>query len=415
MSVIVIGAGIAGLSAGYHLQQAGEKVLVLEARDRIGGRCWTDRTLADIPVEFGAELIHGERVSTWEWIERLQLRTIHWEKQEDSLVRLEDGRRTTMKAARNNDPAFDITRSWTLPDIPVEGEDESWQDYLTRIGFTKNQLQYVKRSFANAAGEDIRYLSSRAMLIDINHEASGEKDFRIIDGYDRFYKALAKGLSIQLNAVVQQIDWQSTGVRVHTAHQIYEAQQVIITLPLGVLQAKNVSFNPPLPADYEAAIDNLNMGLVCKMVYYFEQPITPPSVSAIYSASNPPMWWSPSYQHPHKGQVWTAFFSGDWARTLLEKGASTALAIGLDTLKKELDISTLQPTKQRFVNWVADPFSKGGYSIVPTGQLDKTQTLRMPHPPLYFAGEHTAEVYEIATIHGAYNSGKRAAMQLLDG
>jgi len=413
MAVIIIGAGLAGLSAGYHLQQAGKKVLLLEARDRIGGRCWTNRTMADIPVEFGAELIHGERVSTWEWVRQLQLKTIHWQKQEDSLVRLENGELLTMKAARENHPAFDITRSWNLPDVPVAGLDESWGDYLKKIGFSTNQLQYVKRSFANAAGEDMYAISSRAMLIDINHETSGDQDFRIIDGYDRFYQAIAKGLSIQLNAVVQQINWQSNGVQVITSQQIYEAEQVIITLPLGVLKAGDVVFKPSLPPAYQAAITHLKMGSVCKMIYYFEHPITPPSVSAIYSASNPPMWWSPSYLHPHQGQVWTAFFSGSWARSLLEQGEATALEIGLATLQKEIGNTTIQPIRKQFINWVADPYSKGGYSYIPTGQLDKTDTLKIPHPPLYFAGEHTAEVYEIATIHGAYNSGKRVARQLI--
>ena len=72
MKVLVLGAGIAGLSAAYHLKRAGIEATVLEARDRIGGRVWTDREFADIPIEFGAELIHGcsAEVNTWEWVDR---------------------------------------------------------------------------------------------------------------------------------------------------------------------------------------------------------------------------------------------------------------------------------------------------------------------------------------------------------
>jgi monoamine oxidase len=64
MSTIVIGAGIAGLTAAHDLQSAGEAVLVLEARDRIGGRVWTNHSFAGIPVEFGAEFIHGDTAPT---------------------------------------------------------------------------------------------------------------------------------------------------------------------------------------------------------------------------------------------------------------------------------------------------------------------------------------------------------------
>ena len=93
MNVIVIGAGIAGLSAAWHLKEAGIAATVLEARDRIGGRVWTNRDFADIPVEFGAELIHGRspEVNTWEWVRKLGLTTWHWNKIDDSMIRTEGG------------------------------------------------------------------------------------------------------------------------------------------------------------------------------------------------------------------------------------------------------------------------------------------------------------------------------------
>ena len=98
MKALVIGAGIAGLSAAHHLRQAGIEAVVLEARDRFGGRVWTNRNFADIPVEFGAELIHGtgSEVNTWAWVRRLGLRTWHWNKLDDSMFRTEDGEWLTM-------------------------------------------------------------------------------------------------------------------------------------------------------------------------------------------------------------------------------------------------------------------------------------------------------------------------------
>ena len=104
MKIIVIGAGFAGLGAACDLHQAGHEVIVLEAKDRIGGRTYTSRTFADHPVEFGAELVHGENVATWEQINKLNLKTIHWKKQEDSMVRLETGEWMNMREGQRKSP-----------------------------------------------------------------------------------------------------------------------------------------------------------------------------------------------------------------------------------------------------------------------------------------------------------------------
>ena len=111
MEIIVIGAGIAGLAAARDLLHRGYNVTVLEARNRLDGRIYTERTLFDIPVEFGAEFLHGDRIPTWEIVKQLQLRTLHWRKTDDSLVRMSGGSLRTMEDARKHSPAFDITRT----------------------------------------------------------------------------------------------------------------------------------------------------------------------------------------------------------------------------------------------------------------------------------------------------------------
>ena len=251
MRVLVIGAGIAGLSAAHHLKLAGIDAIVLEARDRIGGRVWTDREFADIPVEFGAELIHGRtaEVNTWEWVEKLDLATWHWNKIDDSMIRMEDGRWLTMGEARRASRELDVTRSWELGDAPEPRDDENLESYLRRIGFSDEQLRYVQRSFANAEGDSMRFLNAKAHA-QLFKDADAEGDYsdhRILNGYDSYCDSLAEGLDIRLNAVVHEVDW-TKGVRIKLASQeTLEADAAVVTLPVGVLQSDRITFVPELP------------------------------------------------------------------------------------------------------------------------------------------------------------------------
>jgi len=416
MTTIIIGAGVAGLSAGYHLTQAGYEVVIHEARDRIGGRVWTNREFADIPVEFGAELIHGNTVNTWEWVHKLGLKTLHWQKMGDSMIHMEDGRWMTMKQGREESPELDVTRSWKLGDVDEPSPDEDLETYLKRIGFTVEHLRYVKRSFANAEGDNMEFLNAaaHANLFHDRDSADDYGDHRILDGYDAYYTKLAEGLDIHLNTIVAKIDW-SDGATVTTADgTTFEGDNAIITLPVGVLQANAVMFTPDLPPIKKEALTGLKMGPVMKMVYEFDEPLLDPSIGAIYAKGNPPMWWSPSFGQETDQVVWTAFFSGDYAREMIKLGENGALQKGLETLREELDKPDLEYIKAEWVNWPQDEFSRGGYSVCLPGHYDARDKLAQPTPPLYWAGEATAPHDLTAMVHGAYFTGQRAADEIVE-
>lgn len=426
MRVLVIGAGIAGLSAAYHLTQAGIDAIVLEARDRIGGRVWTDRDFADIPVEFGAELIHGRspEVNTWRWVEKLGLKTWRWNKLDDSMIRTDEGDWLTMGEARAASAELDVTRSWDLGAVPAPGKDEDLGSYLRRIGFSARQMRYVGRSFANAEGDAMRFLNAAAHAPlppepsggprGVDSDAADDySDHRILAGYDAYYTELAAGLDIRLNCPASAIDW-SEGVTITTLDgDCQGADAAVVTLPLGVLQAGRVRFDPPLPRHKQAALAGLKMGPVMKMVYLFDEPLLDPAIGAIYARGNPPMWWSPSLGRSEGATVWTAFFSGDYARELLPLGEEAALRKGLETLRAEVDQPDLQCIKARWVNWVEDEFALGGYSVCLPGHYDARDKLAAPTPPLYWAGEASAPHHLTAMAHGAYFTGQRAADEIL--
>lgn len=319
-----------------------------------------------------------------------------------------------MAEARRLYPDFDVTRSWALPEIPVLPGDEPLDGYLRRIGFTDAQLDYTRRAYANAAGDDMCYISAQAAREEWADTSAGVGDFRILDGYDMLLQDLARGLPIRLNTPVERLEWGVGGVRAHTQDEVFEADRALITLPLGVLQAGSIRFVPELPPDKRAAINGLRMGPGIKLVYQFDQPVLPPGILALYSAGAPPMWWSPSFGQDTSKTVMTAFATGSYARDLLARGEAGALEAALNTLRGELNRRSLEPIGAHLANWVDDPYARGGYSVVPPGQAGARAMLAQPvDNRLFWAGEATATNAWGATVHGAYASGLRAAREIM--
>jgi monoamine oxidase len=321
-----------------------------------------------------------------------------------------------MAEARRLYPDFDVTRTWDIPKVPVAPEDEPFDAYLKRIGFSDAQLYYVRRMWGNAEGDDISRVTAIGALQEIFDASNGNHiDFRVIDGYDRVPKFLAEGVDVRLNTTVESIQWDSAPVVVTTrGGETFRADRVLITVPLGVLQKRSIRFVPELPAEKLNAIDKLVMGPALKLIYRFDQPVLPEGIGALYSAINPPMWWSPSYGHDTNVTVMTAFITGDWARQLHAEGQEAALEHGFNTLQSELGRKLPYPQAAMWVNWIDDPFAFGGYSVAPPGALSAREDLAQPlEHRLYWAGEATAPHPWASTVHGAYASGRRAAAEIL--
>jgi monoamine oxidase len=419
--MIVIGAGAAGLAAAAALQAAAQPVTILEARNRIGGRVWTDRSLIEQPLENGAEFIHGDRAITWEWVKALTASTVRIAKY-TSYAYETSGQLYTYQQGLQwaGFQQLPDLEDW-LAQADLGAGDRSLSDWLSELAMAPTVQRLVGRLLANSHLTEPENLS----LADLAHEArvhqAGKGNFRVQGGYDRLLSGLAKGLSIQLGTAVQSLDWQQTPVKlgaVNPQGQAIElsADQVIITVPLSLLQQQAIAFTPALPAPKMQAIQSLSMGPAIKLQFVFSQPFWDSEISLFVGLGAIPVWWVPGYQRPGFPPVLTAFVGGQSALALNAVSEAKAIEVGLNDLCRLFgsDAPRQELRQARRISWLNDPWARGGYSFVTPGQFGARHVLAQPlEHRLFFAGEATVTDSNPATVHGAIESGRRAAEQIL--
>lgn len=404
--VIVIGAGMAGLAAAQRLRTEGAQVVVLEARDRIGGRVHTDHSLASHPVELGAEYIHGDRVITWDLLDAAGIN--------ETIPTFTDDRHLavyTDERLLQYPEAFDLD-GWALLE---RLENARWprHDLSLADWLGEDIPAWVNHSIASDYATDVDQLGLMGFL-EATYAGDGEGDARIAAGYGRLVESLADGLDIRLNNIVERITYTTDGATVTTDTDTYRADAVIVTLPLGVLKAGAVVFDPPLPEAKHDAITRLGAGMVNKIVLKFDTPFWDPSLEALVTDLETQLWWRAGWGRSDEAPILTALVGGRSGANLSAMSDDAAIQLGLSDLGRMFrrDDLASRLVEGRFVNWGADPYSRMGYSYVPVGAAGLRSVLATPvGRSLYFAGEAT-NVTHPATVHGAILSGWRAAREL---
>lgn len=442
--VIIVGAGAAGLAAGVRLAQAGRRVALLEARDRIGGRIFTRQLPgqeghAPIRIELGAEFIHGLPPATWSIVGQAELSAYELEGSELSFV---DGD----WQPPTNHPAMHVLADMMKWLDAHPGRDMSFAEYLAvnppDVASAAAAASYVEGF--NAADRHRIGIASLARQQRAEDAINTDRLFHVAEGYAALPDFLAAqfrsaGGELVLGAPVRGIEWQRGSARVAAdlaaSGMELRARQVLITVPLGVLHAQAIAFSPP-PGETLAQAQRLAMGEVVRVVLLFRDrfwsaprsPSLPDRVrrdlanlSFLFTpAEVPPTWWTPS---PAPTPVLTAWTGGPKAtelrRSIAASGEDLALPRRcLATLARvfELPLAELQSLLVSWHehDWSADPFARGAYSYVPAGALDAPAELAVPvEETLYFAGEHTDLTGHWGTVHAAIATGVRASEQML--
>ena len=429
MDVVVIGAGAAGLSAAADLAQNGLRVTALEARDRLGGRILTRRSPSqELPIELGAEFVHGRPHEIWEIVESAHLKTHEvggepWCRRDGRLEQCPELRRRVERL---------------LGRMTAKRRDRSFQEFLESDAAAEPpEIKLRATAFVegfNAAHAD---RVSVQWLVDSRHadEAiAGDHSYRLLDGYGELVAQLAKRLEhgacdLRLNTTVRAIRWRRGSVSVVTGGgEIFKARRAVVTLPLAVLRvpvsAGGVAFDPDIKAKRDA-FAKIAVGDVVRVVLVFRERFwehLQPSgrslerLSFLFSNDECfPTWWTTM---PARSTIFTGWSAGRRAERLRDKDATWIAARAVSSLSDILGMehSVLRATLDRayYHDWYADPFSRGAYSYVLVGGADAPSELAAPlDATLFFAGEATDTTGHNGTVHGAIASGKRAAREIL--
>lgn len=405
------------------LDHAGCSVLCLEARDRIGGRIFTIHDpLLPVPVELGAEFVHGRSPAIWDIVEAANLTAYDIA---GHAVHMENGR------LRTRADAWELIRR-VMDDMrqrAAAGEDMSFQSF---IGQTQHSEEAKRLATAyvegfNAARKEIAGIASLAYEAQAADRIGGDRSYRILNGYDSVPLYFLRSVEnwpakLRLNSVVDRIQWKRGDVQVLLrSGKSVRAQRIIVTVPLGVLQAGAVRFDPE-PADTLEAARRLAFGDVVRIVLRFREPVwreNPDLTDPGFILSDEtrfPAWWTALPIHANVMVGWSA---GPCVDSLLSKSQPEIIAESISTLARVLGqkcerlVSLLEQAYCH--DWHADPFARGAYSYAPAGALPAREALaRQVEDTLFFAGEAAETAGYSATVHGAILSGKRAACQVIE-
>ncbi|MCS3801516.1 monoamine oxidase [Chitinophagaceae bacterium OAS944] len=409
-SIIIIGAGAAGLMAARILSAAGHTVTVLEANDRPGGRIHTIQPAGfTMPIEEGAEFMHGKLPLT---MQLLKEAGVQYQAVAGKMIQVKNGRWSDQEEFVEGwdelmDRMADLKEDMTLADF--------LQQYFRddKYAALRKSAQRFAEGFDVADQQDVSVFSIREEWMN-----EQEEQYRIPGGYNQLITYLqnackANGCVIHTSSVVKTVRWEPDKVQVGTANgQTFTAQKLIVTVPLGVLQAPAAHSTAVV---FEPAIDTqpfqqIGFGAVVKVVLQFSAPFWleyRKDIGFLLSEEAIPTWWT---QLPDSVPVLTGWAGGPQAARFKDTDEQTIIEQALQSLANIFSMQVEQLkgllTASHAVKWQTNAYSLGAYSYSKLHTGTARQMLNEPvNDTIYFAGEALYNGEAGGTVEAALSSG----------
>ena len=412
--IIIIGAGAAGLMAAWELALAGKTVLIVEAKNRYGGRIHTiqDNNFP-LPIELGAEFVHGRLPITEMLVKKAGLQ---WHEVEGSLWQHHQGKLyQSEEQVPGGDKVLDALQK-VKQDIPIAQFIDTF--FADDTAIKEGLKSYVEGYYAG----DIERVSTLALKEEL--EESDDVEYRIEGGYKMIIDFLVRSINehggkVALEVPVTGILWGKDHVTVNSLHRSFKAKKVIITVPLGVLQAHAISFTPALP-QLQDALDQLGYGTAIKIILSFETSFWQErpelkDLGMLFSEEIIPTWWT---QYPKEVPVLVGWVAGGQAKNLVFMKREVLLDKALQSLSAIFDISK-ETIKGQLKGWYVNNWDKGmyargaySYDTIKGGEVKETMKTGIENT-LFFAGEGWFHGLELGTVEAALHNGRDTARYIL--
>jgi len=422
---MVVGAGICGLVIANELLKTGKKVLVLEARDRVGGRIQTETDKFSVPVDTGAEFIHGDLPLTKSLL------------MEAGIV--SDYRKGKIYKSQNK-TIFEINNfiedfEPVLNELNKLTKDVSLSEFLSGTKINKD----VKTSVINFAegfdAADPEKISSFSIRNEWN-EQDHDSIMQIKEGHGKLIKYLLencinRGCNVLLSSEIIEVQWKNGFVKVTCADDHnFEAEKIILTVPLGILTTKpgekgHITFIPAIPQQIESA-KKIGYGSVVKVILEFKtafwlnkdfenETAYLPELDFLICDNFFTTWWTHSNK---EAGILIGWVGGPKAEILRNKNEEEILSIAIaslaEALKTTVDFLQKQLINRSAYNWGANPFTRGAYSYNTLESDLAKEILANPlEQTVYFSGEALSTGESIGTVESAIESAMQTVEKVL--
>jgi len=417
--IIIVGAGIAGLAACTRLIEHGFDAMILEARNRAGGRILIDHTMGT-PLGLGASWIHGADANPI---------TLLAKEFKANMVAVEPTKFTIFDRDGHAIPRYDIDRFNAKFEIILKKAKEFALASKTDISLSAALSGFIKPESLSPLEQDLLkskitffegYIGGNYEYLSARHwdqeEAWPGKNCFLTSTYQPILEGLLKNCPVQLNSQVREINTRENDVELVTKNSIFQADAVIVTIPLGVLKKNSITFNPPLPDDKQKAIQHLGMGIFNITAIKFPTAFWPKEPPALFFTQfddlSIPVFLN-LYHFNHQPII-VGYSGGERARRLERLPDAELIEKTMNNFKTAFGPQLPEPEAYLNTRWSIDPFSYGSYSHIPVGATGNDYNV-MANPAsdrLFFAGEATHSKYP-STTHGAYLSGIREAERII--